>query len=135
MVFNPTRNYAFSPEFRLGDSNILQTTNTHKILGLKVQNDFGWGEQILQMTKKASKTIWLLRRMKQVGIDEKTIVSSVPMFGLVESLWPRPGTWPAGLEKNIFFLNSEILGIQIWRKKRVNYDKFEIATKLNKSNT
>ena len=34
MVFNPTRKYAFSPEFRLGDSNILQTTNTHKILGL-----------------------------------------------------------------------------------------------------
>ena len=75
MVFNPTRKYAFSPEFRLGDSNILQTTNTHKILGLKVQSDFGWGDQILQMTKKASKTIWLLRRMKQMGINEKTIVN------------------------------------------------------------
>ena len=27
-----------------------------------------------------------------------------------------------------FFVNSEILGIYIWRTKRVNYDKFKIAT-------
>ena len=33
------------------------------------------------------------------------------------------------LGKNHFFVNSEILGIKICRKKRVNYDKFEIATK------
>ena len=32
------------------------------------------------------------------------------------------------------FVNSEILGIQIWQKKRVNYNKFEIATKQLKSN-
>ena len=40
------------------------------------------------------------------------------------------------LEKEHFFVNSEILGIQIWRKekkKRVNYDKFEVATKQRKS--
>ena len=75
MVFNPTKKYAFSPEFRLGDSQILQTTKCHKILGLQIQSDFGWGEQITQMTNKASKTIWLLRRMKQLGIDEATITN------------------------------------------------------------
>ena len=37
----------------------------------------------------------------------------------------RPG-------KKHFFVNSEILGIQIWRKKLVNYDKFEIATRQRK---
>ena len=30
---------------------------------------------------------------------------------------------------DFFFVRSEILGIHIWRKKRVNYDKFEIATR------
>ena len=40
-----------------------------------MQSNFGWGEQITQMTKKASKTIWLLRRMKQLGIDEQTITN------------------------------------------------------------
>ena len=38
------------------------------------------------------------------------------------------------LGKKHFFVNSEILGIQIWWKKRVNYDKFEIVTKQPKSN-
>ena len=27
MVFNPTKNYAFSPTFKLGDSQTLQVTN------------------------------------------------------------------------------------------------------------
>ena len=36
--------------------------------------------------------------------------------------------------KNHFFVNSDILGIQIWRKIRVNADKFKIATKQRKSN-
>ena len=34
-------------------------------------------------------------------------------------------TW----KKNLFFVNSVILGIHIWRKKGVNDDKFEIAKK------
>ena len=37
-------------------------------------------------------------------------------------------TW----EKNIFFVNSEILRVQIWQKKWVNYNKFKIATKQRK---
>ena len=32
------------------------------------------------------------------------------------------------LGKNHYIVNSEILGIPMWRKKRRNYDKFEIAT-------
>ena len=75
MVFNSTKKYAFSPEFQLGDSKTLQTKSVLKILGVQVQNDFGWGAQIAQMTSKASKTIWLLRRMKQLGIDETTITN------------------------------------------------------------
>ena len=38
------------------------------------------------------------------------------------------------LEKNHFFVNAEIFGIQIRRKKGVNYDKVEVATKQRKSN-
>ena len=33
-----------------------------------------------------------------------------------------------------FFVNSEILVIRIWRKKRVKYHKFEIARKQRNSN-
>jgi hypothetical protein len=75
MVFNSTKKYAFSPEFELGDSKTLQVKSVLKILGVQVQSDYGWGAQIAQMTTKASKTFWLLRRMKRIGIDETTIVN------------------------------------------------------------
>ena len=75
MVFNQTRIYAFSPEFHLGDTEKLLVKKEHKILGLKIQSDLKWNAQIEQMTKKASKKIWLLRRMKQLGVDEATITS------------------------------------------------------------
>ena len=35
-------------------------------------------------------------------------------------------------KKKLSFVNSEILGLLIWGKKRVNYDKFEIATRQPK---
>ena len=46
----------------------------------------------------------------------------------------NPPIWDYRLGKKHFFVNSEIWGMQIWRKKRVNYDKFEIATKQRISN-
>ena len=75
MVFNATRKYAFSPDFKLGDSLTLQLKESHQILVFQVQTDFKWADQITHMTNKASKTIWLLRRMKQLGIDETTITN------------------------------------------------------------
>ena len=75
MIFNATQIYAFSPEFTLGSPEILQTKSHHKILGLQVQNDLKWGAQVEQMTKRASKKIWLLRRMKRLGVDDTTITN------------------------------------------------------------
>ena len=55
----------------------------------------------------------------------------------------RVGLWKGQVEdraggsrlgKKHFFVNSEILGIQVWWKKCVNYKKFKIATRQRKSN-
>ena len=46
----------------------------------------------------------------------------------------RPSVFPGRLGKTIFFANSENLGIRLWRKKCANYDEFEIAAILRKSN-
>ena len=45
----------------------------------------------------------------------------------------EPGMYSDLENKTKNFVNSEILGIQIWRKKCVNYDKFTIVTKQSKS--
>ena len=38
------------------------------------------------------------------------------------------------LGRKHIFVNSAILGLQIWRKNHVNYEKFEIPPKQRKSN-
>ena len=48
-----------------------------------VQDDLKWDAQIKLMVRKASAKIWLLRRMKQIGVDELTIVSYWKSEGLV----------------------------------------------------
>ena len=96
MVFNTTRKYAFPPEFRLGDSDILQTRTEHKILGVKIQNDLKWGAQIDQMTKKASKKIWLLRRMRQLGVDQATVINYWKSEGRCHLEFCAP-VWSGGL--------------------------------------
>ena len=96
MVFNHTRKYAFPPEFKLGDDEILVTKREHKILGLKVQDDLKWSAQIEQMTRKASKKIWLLRRMKQLAVDEVTITSFWKSEGLCHLEFCAP-VWSGGI--------------------------------------
>jgi hypothetical protein len=80
MLFNFSKKYAFPPEFLLGqnESNpeqYLKVKNTHKILGIFVQSDLRWNAQVEHMVKKASRKIWLLRRMRQLGVDQITIAS------------------------------------------------------------
>ena len=80
MLFNFSRKYAFPPEFFLGQNEssseeYLKVKNTHKILGIFVQNDLRWNAQVEHMVKKASRKIWLLRRMRQLGVDQLTIAS------------------------------------------------------------
>ena len=60
MLFNFSRKYAFPPEFLLGqnESNFeeyLKVKNTHKILGIFVQNDLRWNVQVEHMVREGVK--------------------------------------------------------------------------------
>ena len=75
MTFNFSRKHAFPAEFQLGDSSYLEVKEVLKVLGVMIQQDLKWGSQVENMVKKASKTIWRLRRMKQLGVDQQTITT------------------------------------------------------------
>ena len=45
MKFTRSRKYDFPPEFTIGGSDILEGKTEHKILGVIVQSDGGWGSQ------------------------------------------------------------------------------------------
>ena len=75
MTFNFSRKYAFPSEFHLGTSETLQEKTTQKVLGVMVQDDLRWGAQVEHMVRKASKALWVLRRMRQLGVDQTTITT------------------------------------------------------------
>ena len=62
MKFNFSQSYDFPPEFKVGHSNSLEVKSSLKILGVMVQDDLRWGEQVTQMSKKAS------RKMEKVSL-------------------------------------------------------------------
>jgi hypothetical protein len=75
MKFSRSRMYDFPPEYTIGGSKILEEKNEMRILGILVQSNLGWNSQVNQMVGKASKTIWVIRRMKELGVDTNTLVN------------------------------------------------------------
>ena len=74
MQFSRSRKYDFAMDFKIGESDIIEEKTTMKILGIQVQSDLRWEAQVLQMISRASKTSWVLRRMRALGVDRKTLV-------------------------------------------------------------
>ena len=95
MNFNFSKKYAFPPEFKLGNSN-LEVKEVLKVLGVMIQQDLKWGSQVDLMTRKASKTIWRLRRMQQLGLDQETITTFWKMEGRVHLEASCP-VWSGGI--------------------------------------
>ena len=96
MLCNNSKKFLFPPEFTIGESEILSVKREMKILGVMLQDDLKWEAHVKQMTTKASKKIWLLRRMKQLGVDEATITSYWKMEGLVHLEFCVP-LWAGGI--------------------------------------
>ena len=75
---------------------LLEEKSTLKILGVQIQSDLRWDAQVLQMITRASKTSWVLRRMRALGVDTKTLVSYWKAEGRVH-LEMCAGVWHSSL--------------------------------------
>ena len=96
MQFSRSRKYDFAMDFTIGDSDLLEEKSTLKILGVQIQSDLRWDAQVLQMISRASKTSWVLRRMRALGVDTKTLVSYWKAEGRVH-LEMCAGVWHSSL--------------------------------------
>ena len=74
MQFSRSRSYDFPMDYSIGGSNILEERDTLQILGVQVQSDLRWNMQVNQMVARASRTSWVLRRMRALGVDQNTLV-------------------------------------------------------------
>ena len=68
----------------------------HMQVGIMVQEDLKWDSQVEMMVKKASQKIWMLRRMRNLGVDEPTMAMYWRTEGLCYLEFGSP-IWSGGL--------------------------------------
>ena len=73
MLFNPCTSIDFMPDLRL-DNHELKVVEELKLLGLVIQPDLKWGANTDDMVQKANKRMWIIRRLKNLGAQEKDLV-------------------------------------------------------------
>ena len=73
MLFNPTLNYDFVPSYKAGDSEV-ETSEEMKLMGLVISNDLTWKSNTNNMTQKAYKRLWMVKRLKSNGASLNDLV-------------------------------------------------------------
>ena len=68
MLFNPTINYDFIPDHKVGENDI-ETVEEMKLLGLVLRNDLKWNSNTSVMIKKAYAKLWMIRRLQAHGAN------------------------------------------------------------------
>ena len=73
MVFNPSRSTSLEPNFSIGGEEI-ELISEVKLLGLHISNDMKWKTNTYNAIRKASKRLWILRRLKKLGAGPTSLV-------------------------------------------------------------
>ena len=68
MVINFSKLMSFPPNLTLGGSDLLREVAVTKLLGVQIQSNLKWQKNTDYICQKASKRIWLIRRLKKIGI-------------------------------------------------------------------
>ena len=74
ILFNMSQKYRFPPEVTLSDGEILEVTDTTKILGVIVSNTLKWSKNTDHITSKAFNKIWILRQLQKLGFGKDFIL-------------------------------------------------------------
>ena len=69
-----SKKYDFQPEFSFSEGGYLECLEEIKLLGVILSSDLRWGSNTKAVLKKAMSRMWLLRRLKVVKLDPKTIL-------------------------------------------------------------
>ena len=73
MIFNKSKNYDFQPEFSFSSGKNLEVIEQTRLLGVELTTDLRWTQNTASIFKKAMSKMWLLRRMKNMHLEEKII--------------------------------------------------------------
>ena len=76
MLFNAARQYDFMPEIKVRDEiQNIEVVEEFKLLGVKITSDLKWDANTISITKKAYQRLWMLRRLKNLGLKTSSLVN------------------------------------------------------------
>ena len=73
MLFNPCSSLDFQPNIEL-DNHQLEIVEEMRLLGVHIRSDMKWHTNTEQMVKKAYKRLWIIRRLKSLGVAKRDLV-------------------------------------------------------------
>ena len=96
MQFSRSKKYDFPAEFTIGGSEKLEVKKELRILGVIVEDTLQWNSQCKEMVRKATISIWAIRRMKALGVQESLLVDYWKSEGRVHLEYGCP-VWHSSL--------------------------------------
>ena len=73
IVFNPCKKMDFMPEMTL-NGHELEVVEEIRLLGIILRSDMKWTSNTQNMILKASKRLWILRRLKKLGASQSDLI-------------------------------------------------------------
>ena len=75
MPFNLSKKYDFLPQLSFPDGEPLEVIYTTKLLGVTLSSDLSWSHHINDITKRATKKLWVILRFKTLGGTREQLLS------------------------------------------------------------
>ena len=89
MLFNPAIQWDFMPEIEV-EGQFLEVVDEYKLVGVMISSNLKWDENTDYITKKAYSRLWMIRRLKNLGLNTASLmqvftmqIRSVLEFGAV----------------------------------------------------
>ena len=74
-MFNKSTTLDFPPELNIGGTGFLSEKSSTKLLGVIINNKLNFKDHTEYLIKRGNSKLWLLRRLRQVGIDGSTVLT------------------------------------------------------------
>ena len=133
ICFNKTRKWNFPPEVLLAD-RVIDCVTQVKLVGVTVTDDLKWVKNTEYICEKAMNRIWVLRRMKNIGLEAEYIFDTYikEIRSVLELAVP---VWHSSLTKK---LSNEIERVQKIAFRIIlgdHYNDYDVACTLLETET
>ena len=75
MAFNFTKKMDFIPQLNFPEEETIDVIYETKLLGVMLTSDLSWNAHVQYISKRASKTLWLLIRFKNMGVTKEQLLT------------------------------------------------------------